>query len=168
MLTLSPQELASFDAEPKIERLTGPLTLYRFCGRNAKGEKNSPHGRCWFDATLFWRMLDTVSDTASGTHQLNQDFRFVLREVTAISYDWNSVTSVYELALPADRSIEAAYGPVAPQPFFSKDDPLGRENLPHEILIGGDIQYIVDLKAEKELQDFVRGPLDIQAARSFV
>lgn len=157
-LVLSAKEVASFDGAYKIRHVNGPLTLFRLCGKNAAGEASNPYGRFWFNEKFFWRTLDVVSDSASNTAQLNHYLRFVLREFTAVCYDWNSFASIYQLHLPATKTLEVAVGRIAPQPFYSASDPNHRKSLPHELLVGGDFQYIVDLNADRDAKRLVTGP----------
>jgi hypothetical protein len=157
-LVLSAKEKASFDGPHKIRSVTGPITLFRLCGRSAAGETSNPYGRFWFNEKFFWRTLDLVSDSASNTAQLNHYMRLILREFTAVCHDWNSFASIYQLHLPATKTLEVAVGRIAPQPFYSSSDPRHRQSLPYEMLVGGDFQYIIDLQAKIELKRLVTGP----------
>ena len=157
-LVLSEKEMASFDGAYKVKSVTGPLTLFRLCGRTAAGEASNEYGRYWFNEKFFWKTLDVVSDSASNTAQLNRYMRLILREFTAVCHDWNSFASIYQLYLPATKTLEVAVGRIAAQPFYSSSDPNHRQSLPHEMLVGGDFQYILDLKTDSELRRLVTGP----------
>ena len=157
-LVLSEKEMASFDGAYKVKSVTGPLTLFRLCGRTAAGEASNEYGRYWFNEKFFWKTLDVVSDSASNTAQLNHYMRLILREFTAVCHDWNSFASIYQLYLPATKTLEVAVGRIAAQPFYSSSDPNHRQSLPHEMLVGGDFQYILDLKTDSELRRLVSGP----------
>ena len=157
-LVLSEKEMASFDGAYKVKSVTGPLTLFRLCGRTAAGEASNEYGRYWFNEKFFWKTLDVVSDSASNTAQLNHYMRLILREFTAVCHDWNSFASIYQLYLPATKTLEVAVGRIAAQPFYSSSDPNHRQSLPHEMLVGGDFQYILDLKTDSELRRLVKGP----------
>lgn len=157
-LSLSAQEVASFDGRHRLTTVQGPLTLFRICGRNAAGAAGNPYGRYWFNEKFFWSVIDLVSDNAGNTAQLNHYLRFVLRELTAVCNDWNSFAAIYRLTLPPSERTEVAVGRIAPQPFFSATDRRGRHSLPHELLIGGEFQYIVDVANNPKLKSFVQGP----------
>ena len=157
-LILTPQERASFAGPNRVITVKGPLSLFRLCGRTAAGEANNPLGRFWFNEKFFWRMLDVLTDSAGNNAQLNYYLRYVLREYTAVCHDWNTFASIYQFALPAHEPLEVAVGRIAPQPFFSSSDPKHRASLPHEILVGGEFQYIVDFAANPTYRRHVQGP----------
>lgn len=97
-----------------------------------------------------------ISNNASNTALLNHYLRYVLREFTAVCYDWNNFASIYELSLPRGEAIEVAVGRIAPQMPFSLNDPAKRQGLPYDVLVGGEFQYIIDLDAR--LKKLVAGP----------
>lgn len=152
-MPLSTQELRSFDGRCREVTVSGPLTLFRLCGRTAAGAANNPYGRFWFNANFFWRMVDVLSDRASDVAELNHYLRYLLREYTAVCHDWNTFASIYELRVPPGRNVVAVVGRVAPQPFDSR--PGGA--LPHELLVGGEFQYVLDVDGQG-LRPFVSGP----------
>ncbi len=164
-LVLTPQERASFDGPIRIVTVKGPLSLFRLCGRTAAGAANNPHGRFWFNERFFWRMLDVLTDSVHSNAQLNHYLRYLLREYTAVCHDWNTFTSIYKLTLPAHETLDAAVGRIAPKPFYSPSDPKHRASLPHEILVGGEFQYIVDLAANAGLKRHVHGPRPLLVSR---
>jgi hypothetical protein len=162
-LELDDSEKRSFDGPYKIITVKGPLSLFRLCGRTAAGEASNPYGRFWFNEQFFWRMLDVISGCASNQAQLNHYLRFILREFTAVCHDWNTFASVYQLSVPANVPIEVVVGRIAPQPFFSPLDPQGRKSLPHQLLLGGAFQYILDMKSTSEPSRYVHGPRPLWA-----
>lgn len=157
-LTLLPHEPASFDGAYRITTVQGPLTLFRLCGRNVAGAAGNPFGRFWFNERFFWNMIDVVTRNAASPAQLNHYLRFVLRELTAVCHDWNTFASIYQFHLPARHAVEVAVGRIAPQPFYSASDPQHRASMPHEVLLGGEFQYIVDMTGNPALKRFVQGP----------
>jgi hypothetical protein len=157
-LVLTAKERESFDGPIRIVTVKGPLTLFRLCGRTAAGAVNNPHGRFWFNEKFFWRTLDLLTDNVYSNVQLNHYLRYLIRESTAVCYDWNTFTSIYQLALPANETLNLAAGRIAPQPFYSSSVSKNRTSLPHEILVGGEFQYIVDLSANQDLKRYVQGP----------
>lgn len=165
-ISLTAQEIASFDGRHRLATVNGPCRLFRLCGRNASGLQSKKYGRYWFNEKFFWNMLDTISDSANNTAQLNHYLRYLLRESTAVCHDWNSFASIFQLTLPSSQSISVAVGRIAPQPFYSARDPLRRQSLPHELLVGGEFQYIVDLANDLHLQSLVSGPLPLWVHRA--
>ena len=163
-LVLSMEEKASFDgAYYKVRPVSGPLSLFRLCGRTAAGKSNDKYGRHWFNERFFWKALDIVSDSTSNPVQLNHYLRFILREYTAVCHDWNSFAAIYNLRIPAGKRVEVAVGRIAVKPYYSVNDPGRRASLPHEFLVGGEFQYIVDLASE-EMKRLVIGPLPLHFA----
>jgi hypothetical protein len=157
-IVLTPSEVASFDGRHRHVDVTGPLKLMRLCGKTAAGAASDPYGRFWFNEKFFWSLVDTISENASNTAQLNHYLRFLLREFTAVCHDWNTFALIYQLSLPAGVPMNAVVGRVAPQPFCSSAAPARRVSRPHELLVGGEFQYIVDLRANSALRQYVQGP----------
>ena len=157
-ITLSPQELGSFDGPHRTVTVKGPLTLFRLCGKNASGKAGEAYGRFWFNERFFWNTVDVISSSAANTAEMNHYLRFILREFTAVCFDWNAFASIYRLQLPAGETLELVMGRIAPQPFFSASDPKQRKALPHELLVGGEFQYIIDISGTPKLKNFIQGP----------
>jgi len=157
-LILTPDELSSFAGRYRLLTVQGPLTLFRLCGKTAGGAASNPYGRFWFNEKFFWNMIDIISDSVGDTAQLNHYLRYVLREFTAVCHDWNTFASIYQLNLPARTPIDIAVGRIAPQPFYSPTDPLRRKSLPHQVLVGGEFQYIIDVASNPSLRACVLGP----------
>lgn len=160
---LTAAEATSFDGPHRLVEVSGPISLLRLCGRTAAGASNDPHGRYWFNARFFWNMLDLVSESAANTAQLNHYLRYVLREFTAVCRDWNSFASVFELRLPPRVSVQAAVGRIAPQPFRPAGNAVAKPMLSQDIFVGGEFQYIIDLKTNAALQRHVIGPRPLLA-----
>jgi len=152
-MRLKVEELRSYDGRHREVTVTGPLTLLRLCGRTAAGAANNRYGRFWFNSNFFWRMVDVLGDRASNVAELNHYPRYSLREYTTVCYDWNTFASIYELRVPTGKKVAAVVGRVAPQPFDSRP---GRA-LPHEVPVGGEFQYVLDVEGQG-LRPFVVGP----------
>jgi hypothetical protein len=157
------KDKASFDGAYRVGVVRGPLSLFRLCGRNAAGEANNKYGRCWLNERFFWDAIDVVSNSTSNPAQFNHYLRLILREYTAVCHDWNSFAAIYQLRIPAGKNVEVAVGRIAAQPFYSADDPGRRSSLPHQLLVGGEFQYIVDINSE-EMKRWVSGPLPMHFA----
>jgi hypothetical protein len=165
-MILTPDEKKSFDGAYRTVTVTGPVSLFRLCGKTARGAASNPFGRFWFNANFFWKLVDAASDRATSTAELNHYLRYILREFTAVCHDWNSFAAIYELAVPAGTKMEATVGRIRPQPFYSAADPQRRSALPHEILVGGEFQYIIDLRAGSALRSRVAGPRPLWVSRA--
>ena len=157
-MILTPDEKRSFEGPYRTVTVSGPLSLFRLCGRTAAGEANNPYGRFWFNSNFFWKMVDVLSDRSTNSSELNHYLRYLLREFTAVCSDWNNFASIHELSLPAGAKLEAIVGRIHPQPFHSPSDPHRRRPLPHEVLVGGEFQYIVDLASNPTARTGVSGP----------
>lgn len=158
-LILSPDEKLSFESGYKIKTLTGPAKLFRLVGRNATGESGNKFGRFWFHEDLFWDSIDEISDTVHDEKMMNHLIRRLLRELTAVCYDWNSFAVIYTLEVPAGKSIEVATGRIKPQPHYSSNDPLKRIHPKKIMLFGGEQQYIIEVVGE--IKCWVKGPIPL-------
>jgi hypothetical protein len=154
---LTPEERASFEGNARPISVRGPVTLMRLVGRTAGGRANDPFGRYWFNERYFWKVLDVLTDHHKDVSLVNHYLKFVIREGTAVCHDWNSFAKVYQLRVPAGAELQAYVGRAKPQPFYSAADPLGRKSLPHEFLMGGEVQYVVNV--DNVARRYVSGPL---------
>lgn len=159
-LVLTPDEVSSFGGRHRIAVVEGPFSLFRLVGRTATGRANDKYGRFWFHDRLFWSVLDEITQHAEDPALVNFLIRRLLRELTAVCFDWNSFAAIYRLDLPKGRSLEVAVGRIRSQPFYSGSgpwrgrDPLGRE------LLGGEFQYVIDVS--RDVQPWVTGPIPLR------
>ena len=76
-------------------------------------------GEWWFDATL----LDTLENAYSRIYFTAQDrkrvLRDMLRELLAIASEWNKISEIWALELPAGQIIRGYWGPGSPQQLFA-------------------------------------------------
>jgi hypothetical protein len=156
---LTPEEFLSFEETPAKKTLHGPLTLMRCVGLNANGVKNSKYGRFWFDQEFFLDVLDQLTNSLTDARQVNQLLKLILRDGTAVCYDWNSFGMLYQLQVPVGAMLEVFAGTARSQPFYSRADPKKRSKPPNQVLGGGEDQYIVNMTPK--VQGYVQGPIPI-------
>lgn len=154
---LTPDERASFEGNPRPVSVQGPVALMRLVGRTAAGKANDPFGRYWFNKRYFWKLIDFITDYHSDVSLVNRYLKLVMREDTAVCHDWNSFGKVYQLRVPKGVELQAYVGRARSQPLYSATDPRGRAPLPHEMLMGGEVQYVVDV--DNVGRRYVVGPL---------
>lgn len=160
-LVLSDDEKSSFEGHNRIVHVSGPFTLFRLVGRTGAGAVTNKFGRFWFHDRLFWSVLDDITRHQHDKALMNFLIRRLLRELTAVCFDWNSFAAVYQLVVPAGLNVEAAVGRIRSQPHFATgSDPLDRQ------LFGDEFQFVIDVTAS--LQPLVQGPipLDFRAGRA--
>ena len=104
-------------------------------------------------------MIDFLSEHNRDVSLVNHYLKLVVREGLAVCHDWNSFAKVYQLRVPAGVEMQAYVGRAKPQPFFSAADQMGRGSPPHELLMGGEVQYVVDVDSVG--RRYVSGPLPI-------
>jgi hypothetical protein len=131
----------------------------RLVGRTAAGRANDPYGRFWFNERYFWNVVDFLTDHHKEVALVNHYLKLVLREGTAVCRDWNSFAAVYQLRIPAAVELQAYVGRARPQPLFSAADPRGRKSPAPEMLMGGEVQYVVDV--DNVGRRYVSGPLPL-------
>lgn len=157
---LAPNERASFEGIPRPVSVRGPVVLMRLVGRTAGGRPNDPFGRYWFNERYFWKVIDFLTDHHSDVALVNHYLKLVIREGTAVCHDWNSFGKVYQLRIPAGIELQAYVGRAKSQPFFSTSDPRGRMPPPHEVFMGGEVQYVVDV--DNVGRRYVTGPFPMR------
>jgi len=108
-------EVRSGLASVAPETFTGPRLFLRVLGPANRAYS----GEWWFDASL----LDTLEASFSRLYFSAADkkraVRDMLRELLAISTEWNSITEVWALELPAGQSVRGYVGPGTPQKLFA-------------------------------------------------
>jgi hypothetical protein len=121
--------------------LKGPLTLGRF-GRINFGEM-----QCWFDHEEFLRATERAKASQKSGGSNSSALREVLRDRLAIRLDWNDMSRLSFLHLPANARVEAFKSVVKAQPLISEHDArLAKRSpakMPDQIpfLRGGGTQY---------------------------
>ena len=123
----------------RAETFTGPRLLLRVVGPANRAYS----GEWWFDASL----LDTLEKAYSRLYFHSADrkavLRDMLRELLAVTTEWNSMTEVWALELPAGESLKAVVGKGARQKLFGGLPLTDRAN---RMLVGQAEQIFVVVK----------------------
>ena len=124
---------------PTVEDLAGPRVFLR-----AVGAANRAYGgEWWFDA----RVLDNLEHAYSRIYFSSADqaavVRDMLREVLAVSKEWNEMTEIWALELPAREHLTAYSAPGTPQKLFAS---LPLTAYGNRLLIGRVRQYYFPVK----------------------
>lgn len=117
----------------------GPMLFMRVVGLANRAYS----GEWWFDASI----LDTLDATYSRIYftapERKRVLRDMLRELLAISNEWNRISEVWVLELPAGQTIRGYTGPGTPQKLFA-DLPLTAEG--NRMLVGKARQVFFPVK----------------------
>lgn len=144
------QDARAFNGVVSRFSMSGPRRLYRLCGSYLQGaddfgparkERNSQYGVWWFDAEFFWNTLDAVTGVGENPTEVNRTLRRLIREATAVSFDWNSFDSIWEMNIPTGRSVDLFWGIAKEQPFFST--PGLADEQAGGVLPGGIVQFLI-------------------------
>ena len=133
------EEIKSGLSTVSPEDFIGPRLFLRVVGPANRAYS----GEWWFDAAL----LDTLERTYSRIYFAASDrkrvLRDMLRELLAISSEWNRISEVWALELPPGQSIKGYAGPGNPQRLFA-DLPLTAEG--NRMLVGKARQIFFPVK----------------------
>lgn len=100
--------------EPKKEEYLGPKRFLRVVGAS-----NRVHsGEWWFDAGIFEGLETGYSRVIFSDQELKATLRAMLREVLAISINWNTIDEIWALELPPGERLTGYSGVGTPQKFF--------------------------------------------------
>jgi hypothetical protein len=121
------------------EDFSGPKLFLRVVGPTNRAYS----GEWWFDASL----LDTLEAAYSRTYFTTQDnkriLRDMLRELLAVASEWNAISEIWALELPAGQVIRGYWGPGNPQKLFA-NLPLSAEG--NRMLVGKARQVFFPVK----------------------
>lgn len=121
------------------ENFSGPKLFMRVTGPRNRAYS----GEWWFDATL----LDTLETTYSRIYFTAQNkkhaLRDMLRELLAISNEWNRILEVWTLELPPGQVIRGYWGPGSPQKLFAN---LPLSDKSNRVLVGKARQIFFPVK----------------------
>jgi hypothetical protein len=121
------------------EDFSGPMLFLRVVGP----ANRTYSGEWWFDASL----LDTLETAYSRVYFVTEDrkrvLRDMLRELLAIANDWNKISEIWALELPAGQVIRGYWGPGSPQKLFA-NLPLSNEG--NRMLVGKARQVFFPVK----------------------
>lgn len=124
---------------PKVEELSGPRIFLR-----AVGAANRAYGgEWWFDASVLDTMEHAYSRIYFSTAERAAVVREMLREVLAVSKEWNEMSEIWALELPVGEHLAAYSAPGTPQKLFASL-PLSANG--NRLLIGKVRQYYFPVK----------------------
>jgi hypothetical protein len=121
------------------EEFRGPKLFLRVVGRTNRAYS----GEWWFDADLLSRIEAAYSRIYFQSADKKRAIRDMLRELLAVSTEWNTITEVWALALPAGEKISGYVGKGTPQKLFA-DLPLSAEG--NRMLVGRAEQVFFPVK----------------------
>lgn len=99
---------------PKKEEFTGPKMFLRVVGATNRAYS----GEWWFDAVILESLERNYSRLFFNDNELKTALRTMLREVLAISNEWNRIEEVWVLELPAGERLTGFSGIGTPQKLF--------------------------------------------------
>ena len=111
------------------KEFTGPRLFLRVVGPSNRAYS----GEWWFDADLLHRIETAYARVFFAAVDKKAAIRDMLRELLAITTEWNQITEVWALALPAGERLVGYVGRGAPQTLFG-NLPLGAEG--NRLLVG--------------------------------
>ena len=97
------------------EDYVGPKVFLRVVGPSNRAYS----GEWWFDASLLYTLENAYSRIYFTTSEKKRVLRDMLRELLAISNEWNKITEVWVLELPAGQRVRGYSGTGSPQKLFA-------------------------------------------------
>jgi hypothetical protein len=97
------------------EDFRGPKLFLRVVGR----ANRAYGGEWWFDATLLGGLERAYARIFFSERELRPALRHMLRELLAVSTEWNRIDEVWALRLPAGAAITGFSGSGSPQKLFA-------------------------------------------------
>lgn len=116
----SPADAARAKVAEVKSGLRGAVTRREFVGprlflRVAGGRNRAYSGEWWFDADLFHRLDAAYARIYHQTVDKKAALRDMLRELLAITTEWNEMSEVWALSLPSGERVTGYTGTGAPQ-----------------------------------------------------
>jgi hypothetical protein len=112
---------------PQPREFVGPRRFYRAIGQRVYS------GEWWFEEEQLLHLEGMTARVFFGRER-TQAIRDALREVTAVSIEWNSFEELWRLELPPGERITGLVSRAAPQPRSQKN-PGGRKLVGHTVQI---------------------------------
>jgi hypothetical protein len=132
-------EIRSGLASVAREDFSGPMLFLRVVGPTNRAYS----GEWWFDAKL----LDTIEAAYSRIYFSSADrkrvVRDMLRESLAVATEWNKISEIWALEIPAGQAIRGYLGPGNPQQLFAN---LHFSDKRNRLLAGGVRQIFFPVK----------------------
>ena len=127
---------------PIEETFTGPRLFLRIVGPPTP--RGGPYsGEWWFDADLEQSLEGAYSRIYFRSADRKAAVRDMLRELLAISANWNPMTEIWALEVPAGQQLVGYTGPGAVQPLIA-GQPLSAKG--NRLLAGGVRQIYFPVK----------------------
>jgi hypothetical protein len=124
---------------PKREEFRGQKLFLRVLGPTNRAYS----GEWWFDADLLSRLEGAYSRIYFQATDKKRAIRDMLRELLAVSTEWNKISEVWALELPPGERISGYVGKGAPQKLFA-DLPLSAQG--NRMLVGRAEQVFFPVK----------------------
>jgi hypothetical protein len=109
-------EIKSGVATLTAEDFSGPNVFLRVVG---PGTQRYYSGEWWFDGSLLDSLNRAYSRIYFKEPEKKRVLRDMLRELLAISKEWNEITEVWALELPSGQMLRGYWGPGTPQKLFA-------------------------------------------------
>jgi hypothetical protein len=119
--------------------ITGPRLFLRVVG----SWNRAYSGEWWFDADLLHGLESAYARIYFQQADRKRAIRDMLRELLAITTEWNEITEVWALALPPGETLVAYVGRGAPQALFGNRALSAPGN---RMLVGQAEQYFFPVK----------------------
>lgn len=128
----------------------GPAEMYSFSSRPDRPFKPDPE-RAGKTDPLYFMAGQALKEAITGTVEGQMPLRETIRQGVALCEDWNAMTYLFILDVPAHLRMEVWFG-------LSKFQPrLSTAKTDCGILNGGWLQYLVDL--DDASRKYLRGPI---------
>lgn len=124
---------------PHEETFTGPRLFLRVVGPSNRAFS----GEWWFDGDLEQSLETSYSRLYFAAADRKAAVRAMLRDLLAVSTEWNAMTEVWALELPAGQSLTGYAGLGTPQALFG-GLPLSATG--NRLLVGGARQIFFPVK----------------------
>lgn len=125
--------------DPKQVEYTGPKFFMRWASKRNRAYS----GEWWFDADMLANINASFSRIFFNSADRKSAIRDLMREVLAISTEWNSMTEVWVLELPGNETLVGFSAPGARQKLFA-DLPLSEKA--NRMLVGRAEQIFFPVK----------------------
>lgn len=124
---------SGFRGEPRVYRLSGPESLYRFAGFDASGRENNAKGSWWMSNYQY----NEYQERAMRMNVPTSDF---VKYKIALPKAWNNMSNLFQMDIPGGYFLDALIGVATHQPFLRSDLPANEQaNFQHGkiVFIGG-------------------------------
>lgn len=138
--------LDAFEGTPVVYRYSGPETFIRAAGQDAKGRTARAYGGGWWvSREVLLRIAGRLSQYQGWLpdSELKRALPAQYRALTALCRDWNDMSEVVRMDVPAGEMIEAMAGATKEQPEYSHLNPAMRTT---PMLRGGAEQVYIKVK----------------------